>query len=128
MKTIAIIDDEESELRLWSLIQKRHFQDQIEFVLFQTIEPAIEAIAQESFDAVIVDNNIPPHSTAQFALDQLSELGFTGPIIVFSNHQIDDLAKLIGSVGENVKLISKLEHIGVSKMVGLVRDLKLIRS
>jgi response regulator of citrate/malate metabolism len=119
MLRIAVIDDDETEVEIWRILQERYFQTIIDVTVFQDIETAIEDIRANHYDLVIVDNFIPPHQTAKFALNCLKNIQFKGRVIVFSNTDIADLGSMLGHNVE-AELFSKQDFMAILQMRNFV--------
>jgi len=121
MLKIAVIDDDETEVEIWKRLQERHFSGLINVSVFQEIPAALESIKNADYDTVIVDNYIPPHKTAKYALDALKDISFVGRVIVFSNSDLKTLASLLGS-NVDAELFSKEDFITIPDMIDFVNE------
>lgn len=122
MLKIAVIDDDETEVEIWRIIQNKYFPNAIDVRVFQDIDKAFNDLSREHYDVVIVDNFIPPHKTAKYVLDKLRDVKFDGRIIVLSNSGIESLRNMLGHNVE-AELFSKEDFVAIPQMLSFVTDI-----
>jgi len=117
MKRIMLIDDDSHEAIFWKYIIDTNYSDQIALECYTEVESALDALDEFQPDAVLLDNNVPPHENAQFGLKELRDRNYTGEIFVWSFTEKPVLDQCLKD-WPHIETIAKQDYIGLK-----VRDL-----
>ncbi len=83
-KRILVVDDDEQQIRLFSIFLELSGSPDVSLAKAMTIDEAIEQIQANMPAIVFLDNRMPPHSDFRQSLDLIREAGFAGPVIIHS--------------------------------------------
>lgn len=117
MKRIMLIDDDRHEALFWRHIIQSSYLHLITLEWFATVEQALAELDSFQPDAIVLDNKVPPHDTADYGLSELKKRAYEGDIYVWSFSDKEALQDYLKKWPE-IETLSKQDYMGVK-----VRDL-----
>ena len=103
---VLIVDDNEQQLRLFKYYALT--LPEAEYVPAQTLEDAIEHIAIDPPDLVLLDNRLHPYADYRQTVPEIRAAGYCGNIVVMSADTVDPVFADINAF-DVVGLIDKSE-------------------
>lgn len=117
MKRIMLIDDDRHEAMFWRHIIQSSYLHLITLEWFATVEQALACLDSFQPDAIVLDNKVPPHDTADYGLRELKNRAYEGDIYVWSFSDKESLQDYLKN-WPDIETLSKQDYMGVK-----VRDL-----
>ena len=107
MKRVMVIDDDRSEAVFWSTIIGKDFNSEI-----MLSYEALDTISSSQPEIIVLDNKVPPHTSAHYCLEALQLMNFKGKIFVWSFTDKEELQQSLSAFPE-IEIICKLDYTGL---------------